>query len=183
MQLERGMFMNNDLTKKETQDVCMKLEKEELNMDEHMGCRLHDQAMPLHERHFHEIPPHERENLALPPHVRGGLVSVLYDAEVMKNIYGDTYSFRMDQLARESPEMKILFALIMGFKIKVSESLVEALLYQRSMGVGIKFDNFTRSQLEILAGKLGVEAEILSVILNPIPEGIAVIIMSMIKEG
>ena len=49
--------------------------------------------------------------------------------------------------------------------------------------MGIKFDNFTKSQLEILSEKLGVEAEILSVILNPIPEGVAVVIMSMIKEG
>lgn len=139
--------------------------------------------VPPHEAHMHELPPHERMAFRVPPHIRGGLVSVLYDVESMKNVYGENYAFRIDQLARETPEMKILFALIMGFKISVNVAMIEALLYERSMGIGIKFDNFTSSQLDILAEKLGVDAEVLSVILNPIPEGVAVVIMSMIKEG
>jgi len=138
--------------------------------------------IPPHEALIHEIPPHERMSLRMPPHIRGSLVSVLYDVETMKNVYGENYAFRMDQLARETPEMKILFALIMGFKISVNLAMIEALLYERSMGVGIKFDNFTGSQLDILANKLGVSSEVLSVILNPIPEGVAVVIMSMLKE-
>lgn len=165
--------MNNTISNQEKEVIYMETGKENLNMNRHMDLEISNHPAPLH-----GAPPH-----LLPPHVRGSLVSILYDIEVMKNVYGDNYAFRMDQLAPETPEMKILFALIMGFKINVNSNLVEALLYQRSMGVGIKFDNFTKSQLEILSAKLGVEAEILSVILNPIPEGVAVVIMSMIKEG
>lgn len=139
--------------------------------------------IPPHEAHMYEVPPHERMAFRVPPHIRGSLVSVLYDVESMKSVYGENYSFRIDQLARETPEMKILFALIMGFKISVNVTMIEALLYERSMGIGIKFDNFTSAQLDILAEKLGVDAEVLSVILNPIPEGVAVVIMSLIKEG
>lgn len=175
--------MNNTISNQEKEVIYMETGKENLNMNRHMDLEISNHPAPLHGAPPHLLPPHERDGHLLPPHVRGSLVSILYDIEVMKNVYGDNYAFRMDQLAPETPEMKILFALIMGFKINVNSNLVEALLYQRSMGVGIKFDNFTKSQLEILSAKLGVEAEILSVILNPIPEGVAVVIMSMIKEG
>ena len=175
--------MNNTISNQEKEEICMDTRKENMNMNRHVAFEIGNPPAPLHGALPHILPHHEREGHLLPPHVRGSLVSILYDIEVMKNIYGDNYTFRMDQLAPETPEMKILFALIMGFKINVNSNLVEALLYQRSMGVGIKFDNFTKSQLEVLSAKLGVEAEILSVILNPIPEGVAVVIMSMIKEG
>lgn len=138
--------------------------------------------IPPHEAHMNELLPHERMPHKMPPHIRESLVSVLYDFEKMKEAFGENYAFRIDQLARETPEMKILFALIMGFKISVNLTLIEALLYERRKGVGIKFDNFSSSQLDILAEKLGADAEVLSVILNPIPDGVAVVIMSMIKE-
>lgn len=124
---------NEFRTIKET--ICMETGKENLNMNRHMDIEIGNHSATLHRAPHHLLPLMKEMDILLSPHVRDSLVSILYDIEVMKNVYGENYAFRMDQFAPETPEMKILFALIMGFKINVNSNLVEALLYQRSMGL------------------------------------------------
>ena len=102
--------MNSTILNQDKEVICMESGKENLNMNRHMDLVIGNHPAPLHGVHPHLLPHHERDGHLLPPHVRGSLVSFLYDIEVMKNVYGDNYAFRMNQLAPETPEMKILFA-------------------------------------------------------------------------
>ena len=80
--------MNNTISNQEKEIICMETRKENLNMNRHMDLEIGNHPAPLHGAPHHLLPPHERDGHLLPPHVRGSLVSILYDIEVMKNVYG-----------------------------------------------------------------------------------------------
>lgn len=114
---------------------------------------------------------------------RHNVVSILYEQEKMEAIYGKTWSYHLEKIGAEPPEMKMLFALQMGFKVEINTNIMDQLkeLYQYEREYKFVSPALDESEetIEIIASKLGISAEDANIILGFAPEGVLSIVMSV----
>ena len=103
------------------------------------------------------------------------LITILYDEKKLKKKFGELLQFHLDAIDKEPPEMKILFALINGCKIRVN--------YEFSSGEYCRFENpgLSKKVLSKLSKKLGIDSETIFSILDSAPLGVVSIIVSVIQ--
>jgi len=122
------------------------------------------------------------------PFSRHNVISVVYDNKKMEGIFGDMWEYHIEKIEFEPPEMKMLFALQMGFKVSADPCIVDILLTQRevelSKGTTHKFINAALDDdvLLLLSEKLGIEKDAVSVILEHAPEGVVSVVISAAKK-
>ena len=112
------------------------------------------------------------------------MVSVLYNTDKLMEIYGDSWSFHIEKIAGEPPEMKILFALEMGFKIAVNPQIMDSLVFGLRSEPAYKFANPALDEeiIALLSEKLGVEGDTLSTVLEHTPDGVVAVIIASAKK-
>jgi len=126
---------------------------------------------PAPHPHGHPVPPHHHNP-------RHSMVSVVYDTEKLVQVFGDSWPFHIEKIADESPEMKILFALEMGFEIAVNTQLMESYAAAMRAEPAYKFTNpaLCTEMVGTLSEKLGVSDQAISLILAHIPDGVMAVI-------
>lgn len=138
---------------------------------------------PVHPAH---LPPHHHpHNPPAPPHNgRHSVVSVQYDNDRMEAVYGELWPFHLEKIACESPEMKIIFALTMGFKVNVNQQIATAMVEAFNDEPVHDFANpaLTEEFIDTVASRIDMaeNKDILTVILGTTPPGIVAVIASMI---
>jgi len=135
---------------------------------------------PVYPPHHHEMPP-------APPHHHGprhSMVAVMYNPEKLAQVYGDSWAFHIEKIAKEPPEMKILFALEMGFKIAVNKEIMESMDLAARDEPAYKFTNpsLDGETLGILAHKLGIESETVAAVLGHTHDGVVAVIIAAAKK-
>lgn len=133
---------------------------------------------PINERgNLPHIPPHIHGHV--PPHLNGAehrhnMITILYEKEKLYEQFGELWSYHVDAIAKEPPEMKILFALINGCKIHVN--------FEPYLTEPCRFENpgLSDDALSKLGEKLGIETEILFSILDSAPAGVVSVILSIV---
>lgn len=137
-------------------------------------------AMP----HAHPIPPHHRD-----PNGRHNVISVLYDSQKLQEVYGDLWVYHVEKVANEPPEMKILFALEMGFDVSANAQVVDLLVRQREeekrRGTSHKFANAALDDeiMQAISTRLGIDRDTVSVVLEHAPEGVVSVIIAAVKNN
>ncbi len=126
----------------------------------------------------HPLPPH------LGPHSRRNMVSVIYDEKKMSEVYGELWPFHFEKISSEPPEMKLLFALEMGFKVVFNEPLVQEMkkLYQNEPNCGFANPSLDEKTLELFANTFATEKDVISLILEHAPTGVVAILLAVAKE-
>ena len=138
--------------------------------------------------HNHPLPPIHPIHPAppVPPHMgpagRHNLISVLYDSEKLQRTFGDQWSFPLEKIAIEPPEMKFLFALEMGFQVTADSQVAEMLLRQRFEEPDYKFSSMKPEDITLIAGKLGISENIVSLVLDNTPPGVAAIVIAAARK-
>jgi len=131
------------------------------------------------------LEPHHHVN----PLGRHHVISIICDNEKMEEVYGDLWQYHIEKVGQEPPEMKMLFALQMGFKVSVDSRIIDILLTQReeerNRGTSHKFINaaLAADVLELLSEKLGIEEDAVSVILEHAPEGVVSVVIGAAKKN
>ncbi len=133
---------------------------------------------PISERgSLPHVPPHIHEHI--PPHLIGPecrhtVVTVLYEEEKLYEKFGELWSWHVEAIAKEPPEMKILFALVNGCKIHIN--------FEPYLTEPCRFENpgLLGEPLLKLSEKLGVEKDILFAILDSAPPGVVSVILSVV---
>ena len=133
---------------------------------------------PINERgNLPHVPPHIREHM--PPHLLGvehkhNMITVQYEEEKLYEKFGEVWSYHVDAIAKEPPEMKILFALVNDCKIHVN--------FEPYLTEPCRFENpgLSDDVLLKLSEKLGVEKEHLFSILDSAPPGVVSVILSIV---
>lgn len=141
-------------------------------------------------REPHHIPAEHRKCRPEPPHhrheARHNVLSVVYEQDKMEKVFGDNWPFHQEKISVEPPEMKMLFALNMGFKVAVNNAVMEHLkeLYKEERPY-----RFTNPALDpedtamsTIASKLGISEEDASTILGFPPDGVVAIVIAAAKN-
>lgn len=118
---------------------------------------------------------------------RHNVLSIVYDQEKMQKVYGDIWPHHLEKISAEPPEMKMLFALQMGFKVAVNSGIMEHMKNLYKEEVNYRFSSPaldpTYNAMERIALKLGISEEDASVILGFAPEGVLSIVISAAEIG
>ena len=116
--------------------------------------------------HEHQAHLHKRDH-------RHDMLTVLYEEDKLSEKFGEIWPFHVDAIAKEPPEMKILFALINGCKVRLN--------FEPEKMDPCCFENPSLSQeiLEKLKERLGIESDIVSSILEVAPKGVVSTIVSL----
>lgn len=134
--------------------------------------------------HAHPVPPPHKD-----PVGRHNIISVLYDGEILQKVFGDFWAFHIEKIAFEPPEMKMLFALEMGFNVSANEQVVELLARQRKKererGTSHKFENAALNDeiLQAIAERLGIDKDTVSLVLEHAPDGVVSVIIATVKNN
>ncbi len=134
--------------------------------------------------HHPNVPPHH-----VGPIGRHNIISVIYDSDKLQKVFGDFWYYHVERIANEPPEMKILFALEMGFCVSANSQIVDLLVRQneeeRNRGTSHKFANaaLDEDNLQLLSTKLGINKETVSVVLEHAPEGVVSVIIAVAKNN
>lgn len=132
----------------------------------------------------HPLSPHHHDPLG-----RHHVISVMYDSKKMEEVYGELWEYHIEKVGLEPPEMKMLFALQMGFKVSADSRIADILLAQReeerSRGTSHKFINAALDEevLALLSDKLGIAKDLVSVILEHAPEGVVSVVIGAAKKN
>ena len=133
--------------------------------------------------HVLPVPSHHRE-----PVGRHNVISVLYNAETLQKVFGDFWGYHVEKIANEPPEMKMLFALEMGFCVSADSQVVELLIHQREeerkRGTSHKFANAALDDeiLQEIAERLGIDKDTISIVLEHAPDGVVSVIIATVKN-
>lgn len=134
--------------------------------------------------HEHPVPPPHRD-----PAGKYNIISVLYDGGVLQKVFGDFWAYHIEKIAIEPPEMKMLFALEMGFNVVANAQVVDVLARQRKeereRGTSHKFENAALNDeiLQAIAEKLGIDMDTVSLVLEHAPDGVVSIIIATVKNN
>lgn len=134
--------------------------------------------------HVHPTPPPHRD-----PVGRHNVISVLYDGEILQKVFGDLWAFHVEKIAIEPPEMKMLFALEMGFNVAVNTQVFDLLARQRKeereRGTSYKFDNAALDDeiLQAIAERLKIDKDTVSIVLDHAPPGVVSVIIATVKNN
>lgn len=139
---------------------------------------MFNKTHPINERgNLPHTPPHIHGHV--PPHLIGvehkhNMITILYEEEKLYEKFGELWSYHVEAIAKEPPEIKILFALINGCKIHVN--------YEPYLAEPCRFENpgLSNDALLKLSEKLGVEKELLFSILDSAPTGVVSVILSIV---
>lgn len=138
----------------------------------------------------HEFQPsiHHEPHRPHPTMDRHSIVSIEYESEKLKNVFGDMWNYHIDRIAVEPPEIKMLFAIELGLKITVNQYMVDALIQQRKEEIvtGITSHGFSNASLDdgalsIISSAICISKEAVEVILNYAPEGVVSTIIAASK--
>lgn len=142
------------------------------------SAKFFHHPMPHHPAPHHPVPPHEHHRH------RHSLVSIVYDNDAMQAAFGELWPFHLEAIADESPEMKILFALSMGFKVNVNQQIAQVMIENRKEEPEYDFSNPALSDevYSCLEQRLGISNEVADVILGTTPPGIISVIVSMLDR-
>lgn len=139
---------------------------------------------------FPTIPPH-------PPihphhdihHGRHNIISVVYDSEKLQKVFGDLWGYHVERIAVEPPEIKMLFALEMGFAVSTNSQVVELLMRQREeerrRGTTHKFTNIAIDDdiLQEISDRIGIDKDTASIVLEQAPDGVVSVIIATLKNN
>ena len=138
--------------------------------------------------HVLPIPPHESHR-PIHPMDRHSLVSVIYDSDKLKEMFGDKWSYHVDKIALEPPEIKILFAIEMGFKVSFNRRMVDAMirLKEEELAEGITSHGFSnaaldKDTLQAIGTAIDIDTDAVGVILKHAPEGVVSTIIAASKR-
>lgn len=144
----------------------------------------HEHIMPIP----HHV-PHPEPHRLIRPVDRHSLVSVVYDGNKMKEIYGDKWSYHVDKIAPEPPEIKILFAIQMGFMVSINQRMIDALIRQKeeetALGIspyGFANESLTEDNLQTISSAIGISVDEVTAILDRAPEGVVSTIIAAAKR-
>ena len=134
-------------------------------------------AMPPHPAHHHPAPPPVH-------HHRHSLVSVQYDSGVMQQVFGDFWPYHAEKLAPEPPEIKIIFALSMGFTLVANQQMAQAVVDSCMEEPQHDFPNpaICEDMLADLSQRLAIDKELVQAILSTTPPGVVAVIASMLDR-
>lgn len=134
--------------------------------------------------HHPPIPPHHDIH-----HGRHNIISVVYDGEKLQQVFGDFWGYHVERIANEPPEMKMLFALEMGFGVSANSQVVDLLMRQREeerkRGTSYKFANVAINEeiLQMLSERLGIDKDTVSIVLEHAPDGVVSVIIATVKNN
>ena len=134
--------------------------------------------------HAHPVPPPHKDPIG-----RHDVISVLYDSQKLQEVYGDLWGYHVERIAIEPPEMKLLFALEMGFNVAPNSQVVDLLARQRKeereRGTSYKFENATLDDeiLQAIAERLGIDKDTVSIVLEHAPAGVVSVIIATVKNN
>lgn len=134
--------------------------------------------------HQPPVPPHH-----VVPIGRHNIISIQYDSDKLQSVFGDFWGYHIERIANEPPEMKMLFALEMGFSVSADSQVVDLLIRQRkeeiTRGTSHKFTNLALDEetLQLLSSKLGIDKNTVSVVLGHAPEGVVSVIIATAKNN
>lgn len=138
--------------------------------------------------HVLPIPPHEHP-LPIRPIDRHSMVSIIYDGNKLQETFGDLWSYHVDKIAMEPPEIKILFAIEMGFKVSTNQRMIEAMMRQRdeeaATGVtshGFMNASLDKETLQKIGSVVSIDADSVDVILSHAPEGVVSTIIAASRK-
>lgn len=131
---------------------------------------------------------HEPQHPHLPMD-RHSVVSIEYESDKLKNVFGDMWSYHIDQIAAEPPEIKILFAIELGLKITVNQYMIDALIKQRKeeVATGITSYGFSKASLDddtlnMVSSAVCINKDAAEVILIHAPEGVVSTVIAAAKN-
>lgn len=134
--------------------------------------------------HAHPVPPPHKDPIG-----RHNVISVLYDSQKLQEVYGDLWGYHVERIAIEPPEMKLLFALEMGFSVASNSQVVDLLDRQRKeereRGTSYKFENAALDDeiLQAIAERLGIDKDTVSIVLEHAPAGVVSVIIAAVKNN
>ncbi len=113
----------------------------------------------------------------LPPHHKphNNLISVLYSEERMKASFGQFWGRECENISKEPPEIKIVFALLMGFQVCLNRPLTYEERTEPSVDFVVDLD------MARLSALLGLDEEVCAYIIRKAPDGIVTIIKGLLE--
>ena len=141
---------------------------------------------PHHVNHGNGVGPVHHH---LGPKARHHMISINYEPEKLMEVYGEFWPYHIERVANEPPEMKLLFALQMGFSVQVNTEIMAAMKARHSEEPEFKFGNpaldpcSEEDIMQLIANSVLIDKSDVEVILKHCPEGVVAIIIAVTKSA
>lgn len=135
--------------------------------------REHLEQIPHHFLHVDRpVPGH------VPPHRDAfrNIISVLYTEEKMKSSFGPFWGRECENISKEPAEIKMVFALLMGFQVCLNRPLS----YEERTEPSVDF--IADIDMGRLSERLGIDEGTCSFIIKKAPDGIVTIIKGLLEK-
>lgn len=111
------------------------------------------------------------------PRTRFEVISIIPEEEKLYSVFGEEWSYQLEAISKEPPEMKLLFAIETGVKVHLNRQI--------EMEPAYRFENssLTNDVLSAIAERVDIDVQSIKAILDRAPDGVVSIIVARVKNA